>query len=214
MVDRLKAGLARNVWGLGIVALVAVALIAAGAGSGALEPVSLTAVVVASLIAGWGFLRLATRRPIRWTEGVGTGRILASALIGAVAVFALIQAVPYGRAHENPPVTAEPAWDSVRTRELTDRACFDCHSNQVEWPWYSNFAPMSWSITMHVDEARDRLNFSEWDRPQREAREAVETILEGSMPPLYYRIAHPDARLSAAEKDELVAGLRASLGTG
>jgi hypothetical protein len=109
-------------------------------------------------------------------------------------------------------VTAEPAWDSARTRELAVRACFDCHSNETQWPWYSNVAPVSWSVTMHVDEGRDRLNFSEWDQPRREAGEAAEVIQEGSMPPLYYRMAHPQARLSAAEKAELSAGLRASLG--
>jgi hypothetical protein len=109
-------------------------------------------------------------------------------------------------------VIAEPQWDTPRTRELAVRACFDCHSNETDWPWYADVAPMSWSVAMHVDEGRDRLNSSEWDRPQREADEAAETVEEGSMPPLYYRLAHPDARLSSAEKDELIAGLRASVG--
>jgi hypothetical protein len=212
MLRRLKMVVSHNGWGLGIVIAAAVIVIAAGAGSGALEPVSLSAVVVLALLAGWGLLRLFSRGPIPWVDGAGTGRILGSAAAGALVVLALIQAVPYGRAHENPPVTAEPAWDSARTRELAQRACFDCHSNETRWPWYSNVAPVSWSVTMHVDEGRDRLNFSEWDRPRREAGEAAETVQEGSMPPLYYRMAHPDARLSAGEKAELSAGLRASLG--
>lgn len=211
-LQRVGRVLSHNGVGVGIVAATAVLVIAAGAGSRALEPVSLTAIVVLSLGAGWGLLRAVTRGPIPWESGVGTGRILGSAAAGALLVFALVQAVPYGRAHENPAATAEPQWDSPRTRELAVRACFDCHSNETEWPWYTNVAPMSWSVTMHVDEGRDRLNFSEWDRPQRGADEAAEAVQEGSMPPLYYWLAHRDARLSSAEKDELIAGLRDSVG--
>lgn len=67
-------------------------------------------------------------------------------LLGFIAIVILIQAVPYGRDHLNPPVRAEPQWDSPRTRELSARACFDCHSNETVWPWYSNIAPISWLI--------------------------------------------------------------------
>jgi hypothetical protein len=63
-------------------------------------------------------------------------RLAAAALAG----FALIQLVPFGRNHTNPPTTAEPRWDSPRTRALARRACFDCHSNQTTWRWYSNVA--------------------------------------------------------------------------
>lgn len=56
---------------------------------------------------------------------------LARLAIGAAAVFALIQLVPYGRDHSNPPVVAEPAWDSPQTRELFFRACKDCHSHET-----------------------------------------------------------------------------------
>ena len=57
--------------------------------------------------------------------------------------FLAIQLVPYGRTHTNPPVTAEPAWDSPQTRALAVRACFDCHSNETVWPWYTSIAPIS-----------------------------------------------------------------------
>jgi hypothetical protein len=62
-------------------------------------------------------------------------------LLGAVALFALIQVVPYGRSHTNPPVQSEPKWDSPQTRALAVRACYDCHSNETTWPWYTNVAP-------------------------------------------------------------------------
>ena len=81
---------------------------------------------------------------------------------GAVA----IQLVPYGRDHDNPPVLADAPWDSARTRELAVRACFDCHSNETHWPWYSNIAPISWLTQNNVKEGRDELNFSEWNRRQ------------------------------------------------
>ena len=58
----------------------------------------------------------------------------------------LIQFVPYGRDHDNPEVTNTVAWDSPRTAELFDPACADCHSNETDWPWYSNVAPVSWLV--------------------------------------------------------------------
>jgi hypothetical protein len=132
-------------------------------------------------------------------------------VVVVVGLLAVAQAVPYGRSHDNPPVLAEPQWDSPRTRELAVRACFDCHSNETTWPWYSNVAPVSWLVQSDVDEGRDRLNFSEWNRPQ-EGSEAAEIVQEGEMPPFQYKILHGSARLSDREKAELVAGLRATFG--
>src|SRR5581483_2821093 len=87
-------------------------------------------------------------------------------LAAGAALFLLAQAVPYDRSHTNPPVTAEPRWDSPQTRELAARACFDCHSNLTTWPWYSNVAPISWLVQRDVDGGRSALNFSEWNKPQ------------------------------------------------
>lgn len=140
-------------------------------------------------------------------------RIVVLGLVFIVALFALIQAVPYGRDHSNPPVSAEPPWDSPETRALAARACFDCHSNEVRWPWYSNIAPLSWLIQRDVDEGRKKLNFSEWDRPQPEADDAAETVLEGEMPPRLYKLLRPDAGLSASERQALARGLAATLGS-
>jgi len=132
--------------------------------------------------------------------------------IGALVVFILIQFIPYGRNHTNPPVTMEPPWDSPRTRELAVRACYACHSNETHWPWYSNVAPASWLIQRDVDEGRADLNFSEWDRPQPEAREAAQTVRDGSMPPWYYSLFYPEARLTSEEKQALIQGLAATIG--
>jgi mono/diheme cytochrome c family protein len=123
----------------------------------------------------------------------------------------LSQAVPYGREHSNPPVIEEPAWDSSETRALAVKACFDCHSNETVWPWYSNVAPLSWLVQRDVDEGRETLNFSEWNRPQ-EGDESAETVREGSMPPGQYLITHPDARLTDSQLEALATGLTATFG--
>lgn len=122
--------------------------------------------------------------------------------------------VPYGRDHDNPAVRQEPAWDSPRTRELAVAACFDCHSNETKWPWYSNVAPMSWLIQRDVDDGRAVLNFSEWDREQDEADDAAETVVDREMPPRRYLPLHPGARLDAEERRVLAEGLAAAIGDG
>src|SRR5512132_2624625 len=131
-------------------------------------------------------------------------------LVGLVVVMVVIQAVPYGRDHTNPPVRAEPNWDSPRTRQLAKDACFACHSNQTRWPWYASVAPVSWLTQNDVDEGRSVLNFSEWDRPQASG-EAAEAVREGSMPPLQFKLLHPESRLSDSEKLQLIHGLEATL---
>jgi mono/diheme cytochrome c family protein len=130
-------------------------------------------------------------------------------LIGSL--FVGIQVAPYGRNHANPPARQEPKWDRQETRQLAKRACFDCHSNETKWPWYAGIAPFSWLTQNHVAEGRRKLNLSEWDRPQKEAKDVVKTIQKGEMPLSSYLLAHPDARLQPAEKETLIAGLRATI---
>ena len=135
------------------------------------------------------------------------------ALLVAGGLFLAIQLVPYGWNHTNPAVVAEPKWDTPRTRELFFRACADCHSNETKWPLYSRVAPVSWLVAKDVQEGREHLNISEWNRPQKDANEASEKLQEGEMPLPVSLPLHPEARLSPAEKAELVAGLAATLGT-
>jgi hypothetical protein len=125
---------------------------------------------------------------------------VARIVVGTFALAVLIQLVPYGREHTNPPVTAEPPWPSPEVRALAVRACFDCHSNETRWPWYSHVAPVSWLVQSDTIEGRSEVNFSEWDRPQKEAGESAEVVLNGEMPPIIYLPTHPQARLSTTEK--------------
>ncbi len=129
-------------------------------------------------------------------------------LLGVIAVGVLIQFVPFGHDHTNPPVVKEPAWDSPQTRALAKRACFDCHSNETTWRWYTNVAPVSWLTQRDVNGGRRHLNFSEWNTPQKHAGHCAEEIQKGDMPLWFYLPMHPDARLSDTEKASLVAGFQ------
>lgn len=141
-------------------------------------------------------------------------KVLSRGLLALVAGFLLIQLVPYGRNHTNPPVVSEPAWDSAQTRELAQRACFDCHSNETTWPWYSNVAPISWLVQHDVEEGRSKLNFSTWGGGRQEVEEIGETIQEGEMPMPIFLVTHPEARLTEAEKQALISGLASTTGVG
>ncbi len=132
-------------------------------------------------------------------------------ILAGVGLFLLIQLIPYGHNHTNPPVVQEPAWDSPQTRALAVRACFDCHSNETAWPWYTSVAPVSWLIQRDVDGGRRRLNFSEWTGPTRRTSEVARVVAEGEMPMAIYLVMHPSARLTQTETDQLVQGLQNSL---
>jgi len=141
-----------------------------------------------------------------------TLKIVMVGLAALVGIFALLQVIPYGRTHSNPPTIAEPKWDSPRTRELAVRACFDCHSNQTKWPWYANVAPFSWAVQFDVEVAREVVNFSEWDRTYALGHYSGQRTSDGNMPPYKYRMAHPEADLTPEERMELARGLDATLG--
>ncbi len=128
--------------------------------------------------------------------------------LGTGILLVLIQLVPYGRSHGNPPTTREPSWDAPRTRQLFMQACGDCHSNLTRWPWYTNVAPVSWLTQRDVDGGRAAFDVSNWDRPQDvSAGDIAEAIRGGSMPPWFYKPLHPASDLSSAEKQALISGL-------
>lgn len=145
-------------------------------------------------------------------EGIVIKALIRWGLVAGVVVLLAIQLVPYGRRHTNPPVRQEPSWDSPRTRELVVRACYDCHSNQTAWLWYTNVAPGSWLVQRDVDEGRRKLNYSEWDRHQKDARKAADKVEVGKMPPIYYSAFHPKAWLADGERAELIRGLASTFG--
>jgi hypothetical protein len=136
-------------------------------------------------------------------------KILLRAGLGLLAVAVLLQLVPYGRDHTNPPVTQDAPWPDGRARELATTTCYDCHSNQTRWPLQSFVAPFSWMVARDVEQGRDALNFSTWDEDDGEADDAADAVADGSMPPRRYLLAHPDALLSDAERQVLIDALQA-----
>lgn len=140
------------------------------------------------------------------------GRIVLIVVAIFIVLLLVIQILPIGKDHTNPAVVSEPNWDSPATRELAQRACFDCHSNETVWPWYSNIAPVSWLIYIDVVEGRQKMNFSEWTQGgSKDVNEFMEVIQEGEMPPFQYLLTHPEAKLTAAEKQALIDGLGNSI---
>jgi len=131
-----------------------------------------------------------------------------TAMLGAG--FLLIQLVPYHHpSSEKGTQIAVPS----EVQPILARACFDCHSNETTWPWYSRIAPFSWQIAKDVSEGRAALNFSSWNRlsaeDQIEARtEIAEVIHEREMPPRIYLLAHRDARLDLSDQAALSNWLR------
>jgi hypothetical protein len=135
-------------------------------------------------------------------------KILIGAIIAAIVGFGLMQFWPMQLT--NPPVVSEPAWDNMRTQELAERACFDCHSNETIWPWYAHIVPPGILLEKDVHDGRQVLNFSEWQQTcctLDQIDEMAAIVNKGLMPPPYYNILHPEADLNATERGELVNGL-------
>jgi heme-binding protein len=132
-------------------------------------------------------------------SGRGRLAIIVAAIVLTAAQFAQVP-------RTNAPVKGNLA-APVTVSEIIRHACYDCHSNETQWPWYSQIAPVSWIAYRHVIEARARLNFSEWMDytydPGTEAHKLDEIerlIRNGAMPPWYYRVMHPKARLTEAQR--------------
>lgn len=91
---------------------------------------------------------------------------------------------------------------------ILERACYNCHSNETDWPWYSYVAPVSWWVADHVEHARRDLNFSDWpvldfEKVEHAFHEIDEQISKGTMPLASYVRVHPEARLSDTDRDAL-----------
>ncbi len=133
-------------------------------------------------------------------------------IVGVLLFLALIQLIPYGRDHTNPPVLHEPSWDSPQTRQVFFQVCKNCHSNETVWPWYANVAPLSWLVRFDVTHGRKNLNVSEWGTREFHGDKAAQEVREGDMPPFYYLPLHPEAWLTKAERAEFAAGLEKTFG--
>jgi len=129
-----------------------------------------------------------------------------------VVIFALMQAVPYGRSHDNPPATSPFTWTDPQAEAIARVSCYDCHSNETDWWWATNIAPFSWLVQADIDGGRSRLNFSDY-RGRPDVAEFQHAIQEG-MPPFQYTIIHWGAKLTDEEKQILVQGYADSIAAG
>jgi Haem-binding domain len=118
-------------------------------------------------------------------------------LIALVVILVGIQFIPVDR--KNPPVTMDiNAPDNIAS--ILKASCYDCHSNETKWPWYSKIAPVSFLVASDVKDGRKHLNFSEWDKYEADKREKileeiVEEIEKEAMPLTSYTFTHPSAKL-------------------
>lgn len=138
------------------------------------------------------------KKKIKWAAG------------GLVVVFVLLQLT--NPAHINPPVKQDliaSITPPPKIAGMLHAACYDCHSNETKWPWYSYIAPVSWLVVKDVNDGRDALNFSDWPsaNPERAARRLSnmsEEIGYDEMPPKKYTSIHAEARFTESERKELI----------
>ena len=123
-------------------------------------------------------------------------------IIVIILVLIGIQFIPVERT--NPPVKSDILAPS-EIKAIFKKACYDCHSNETNWTWYTKVAPISFLAVKDVNDGRKYLNFSEWDL-NKEAKikeEIWDEIREEKMPPWQYKVFHSEAKLSLEEKDLL-----------
>ena len=133
-------------------------------------------------------------------------------LLLPAGVFAGIQFVPVDRTN---PAVEESFAGPPEVQSILERSCYDCHSNETRWPWYSRLAPASWLLAKDVREAREHLNFSTWNRYDEGSRQHLieeigEEVEEGNMPLWFYLPLHPSARLATEDLSAISAWVAAA----
>lgn len=129
-------------------------------------------------------------------------------LIVILVAFIIIQFFPIDKTNPAP----TPGMDFIKIKNtppevasILNRSCYDCHSNETRYPWYSNIAPSSWILKNHIDEGRKELNFSTFAvyEPKTQAhklQECIEMVEKKEMPLESYFIGHQDAKLTDAQR--------------
>ena len=133
-----------------------------------------------------------------------------------LVAFILIQFFPIDK--NNPAPTPQMDFLTIKntpesTANLIRNGCYDCHSNETKYLWYSNVQPIAWFLQDHIEEGRKELNFSTFAtyEPKRQAHklaEAIEQIEKGEMPLDSYIIAHSEAKFSETQKQEVIQYLK------
>ncbi len=140
-------------------------------------------------------------------------KILVALLVGALVAIQFVgidkTAPEFNKENDLLTLKAPPA----EMAQMLRNACYDCHSNETQWPWYSHFAPVNWMLEKHVIEGREKLNFSHWGEMEFEdqlfaVEEMIEEIEIGEMPMPGYVAMHKSAQLTDVQKQQLIEWLR------
>jgi heme-binding protein len=138
-------------------------------------------------------------------------------LLAIVAILVIIQFFRIDKT--NPEVVLENDFITITNppeeiAAILKTSCYDCHSYETKYPWYTNVSPIAWWVKDHINEGRDELNFSEWanykeKRKKHKLEECIELVEENEMPLESYLITHGDAKLTDTQKTELLNWLHA-----
>ena len=137
------------------------------------------------------------------------------AVLIIVIIFVVFQLIPVNR--DNPEYNPSSEIElKGEAKLIIQTACYDCHSNNTKWPWYSYVAPASWLVAYDVHEARDEMNFSLWNtysqkRINRKFQEIVEEIEEKEMPLPMYLLTHSEADIDEAQRAILINWAKSNL---
>jgi len=139
-------------------------------------------------------------------------KLLKKILVSLGVVFVGIQLVPAKRnlSSETPVTDFMKVYELPKTIELKLKSsCYDCHSNNTYYPWYNKIQPVAWLLENHIDEAKEELNFSEFDnystrKKKSKLKSIISQIRDDDMPLSSYTLMHADAKLSASEKKEIM----------
>ena len=141
-------------------------------------------------------------------------KITIYSILTIVAVLFIINLIPVNLS--NPPITSDiKTPDNVKM--ILRESCYDCHSNETTWYWYTNYAPISWLIAHDVNEGREYLNYSTWDKYSTNEKkelmyESIEEIQEGEMPMKIYELIHPNSKISEEELNILTTWIKNEFG--
>ena len=131
-------------------------------------------------------------------------KVLLQILGWSIATLILLQFI---KIDVPPPPKATPQDEIKAPKEVMSilkKSCYDCHSNETKWPWYSNIAPISWQVKSNVKNGRNWLNFSIWNKYSQEKKQklyrGMVNALKIKMPPAEYLLIHKEARLTPKER--------------
>ena len=131
------------------------------------------------------------------------GRIINIIFIIVLLALLGIQFIPIKKTN---PIITQDIQAPMEVKSILRNSCYNCHSNETKWPWYSNFAPVSWMIINDVDDARNKMNFSTWNKISFEKKEELkkdiwDEIRQEDMPLTLYTYVHPESKLDLLQKN-------------